>query len=68
MRHVGQYFVVMYVGDCCACFETMATSRGVGRRCQRSVGSEARMWMFRGRIPGSEVEALKREERHMRTR
>jgi hypothetical protein len=44
----------------------IGTSFGAGRRCHRSVGSEARMWMFRGRIPGSEVEALKREDMQIR--
>ena len=43
-------------------------SRGEGSKCHRSVGSDCKMWRFRGRIPGSEVDAFMREDRHSRTR
>lgn len=46
----------------------MGISRGEGRRCQRSVGSDCRIWMLRGRMPGSEVDALMKEDRQRRTR
>lgn len=48
--------------------EMTGRSRGEGSKCHRSVGSDCRMCRLRGRIPGSEVEALMSEERQRRKR
>ena len=60
-------------------WEVTGISRGEGRECQGSVGSEDNVCRLRGKIylltekgidgtPGSEVDAFISEDRHNRTR